>query len=278
MSDAKLLKLVDPPAHIITDYPPPELVMALDGGFARRVERFKSETGATAKLLEALGRESNFYDADNEPSDLLRKGDQHPSLSPLPSVRPNLGPQSAGPPYAFVWPWSAQQGDPVIQMTTDGASGNIGAHAYSNSNACSGSVWIVQGHYFQPTGHSATISALPSLHYDWFNLSILFGGCHSDGAIGLFIGAYDDQWNWLGPVVDVPAGNLWSQSGTSSDDRSTSGYPLTATVGNLQPTFHYAVGVKIGVDISAAGGIGLPGTGSAEAFVSIQLPAITWTT
>jgi hypothetical protein len=137
---------------------------------------------------------------------------------------------------------------------------------------------MVEGQFFQATGRAATVSALPAVVYAWF-FGCGFQAAHTDGAIGMFVGAYDSQWQWLGPVVDVPVGNLWSRSGSAIDSSqgngSITGDPLSAVVANLEPGFNYAVGVKIGVNSSSNfGGIF---SSYASGVISALPPSITWT-
>jgi hypothetical protein len=137
---------------------------------------------------------------------------------------------------------------------------------------------MVEGHFFQATGGPATVSALPSVTYEW-DFGCNFEAAHTDGAIGMFVGAYDSQWQWLGPLVDVPVGDWWSHSGSALDEGnnggSSTGYALSAVVANLVPGFHYAVGVKIGVNASSNGGGFFYSI--AGGMISAYPPSINWT-
>jgi hypothetical protein len=142
----------------------------------------------------------------------------------------------------------------VAELDPNQPPGTMYVRAAWNSGSTTASAWMVEGHFFNATGRLATVSALPSVWYDWF-FGCGFEAAHTDGAIGMFVGAYDPQWQWLGPLVDVPVGNWWSHSGSALDSSqnngSSSGYALSAVVANLEPGFHYAVGVKVGVDSSS---------------------------
>jgi hypothetical protein len=135
-----------------------------------------------------------------------------------------LGPTSLGPPYAFSWPWTAETGGGDAEAGLDPYQqpGTMYVRAGFNSGSTTASAWMVEGQFFQATGRAATVSPLPSVVYAWF-FGCGFQAAHTDGAIGMFVGAYDSQWQWLGPIVDVPVGNLWSRSGSAIDSSQGNG-------------------------------------------------------
>jgi hypothetical protein len=136
------------------------------------------------------------------------------------------GPTSLGPPYAFSWPWTGETGggDAVAELDPQGQPGTMYVRATWNPGATTASAWMVEGHFFQATGRLAMVSALPSVWYDWY-FHCYFQAAHTDGAIGMFVGAYDSQWQWLGPLVDVPVGSLWSHRDRPSITVRTTGRP-----------------------------------------------------
>jgi hypothetical protein len=257
--------------------PPAGLVAQYEAAFAGQAERARrgSQAAAAARELvrpEAAGRREPYS----------RQDPPVPAVS-LPAPVPGhdqLGPTSLGPPYAFSWPWTAETGGggAVAELDPQEQPGTMYVRASWNSGATTASAWMVEGHFFQATGRLAMVSALPSVWYDWY-FGCSFEAAHTDGAIGMFVGAYDSQWQWLGPIVDVPVGDWWSHSGSALDNNqnygSITGYPLSAVVANLEPGFHYAVGVKIGVDASSNfGGIF---SSNANGIISARPPSITWT-
>ena len=257
--------------------PPAELIVQYEAAFARQVERARrgSQAAAVARelaRLEAAG-----------PRETVRRQEPVRSAVVMPARLPGhnqLGPTSLGPPYAFSWPWTAETGggDAVAELDPNQPPGTMYVRADFNPGTTTASAWMVEGHFFDATGRLATVSALPSVWYDWL-FGCGFEAAHTDGAIGMFVGAYDAQWQWLGALVDVPVGNWWSHSGSALDSSenngSSSGYALSAVVANLEPGFHYAVGVKVGVDSSSNFG-GLFES-YASGIISARPPSITWT-
>jgi hypothetical protein len=257
--------------------PPAELVARYEAAFAWQVERARRGSQAAAAARELMRLE-----AAERREPVPRPQTRVPAAA-IPAAVPGhdqLAPTSLGPPYAFSWPWTAETGggDAVAQLDPQAAPGTMYVRATWNSGSTTASAWMVEGHFFQATSQLAVVSALPSVWYDWY-FACYFQAAHTDGAIGMFVGAYDPQWVWLGVLVDVPAGNMWSHSGSALDSSqnngSVTGYPLSAVAAVLEPGFHYAVGVKIGVDASSNfGGIF---SSDASGIISACPPSITWT-
>jgi hypothetical protein len=262
--------------------PPADLAAALEEKFAQGTSRSQQQADWARDARQALlGAAPRLQDANADRPGAAR------APAPVPRGPAISRPQTAAapadltarPPYDFTWPWTGANGNPQqLEAKSDYATGDMSVVAIDdNPQPTHASAWIVEGFFLQPAeAGTLTVWSSPGLSWAWQTYSVM-DSAHSDGGIGLFIGLYTLDWRWLGVRQDAPSGNLWSRDmwwGAGSDMGSTSGYPLLAMT-EVDVDHIFAVGVKVGVDIAAAGQSG-PFYGHADASILVEVPAIGW--
>jgi hypothetical protein len=137
------------------------------------------------------------------------------------------------PPYDWPWTWSATNGDAdSSSVGSNNSSGAISAFEDNGDGGGAASGAAAVGIYFRPPLPGVgvlDVTANPVFNYSWWTYNVL-DSSHSDGWVGLYVGAYALDGTFLGAPISTKS-ILWneSHSGFDSPDGkgSSSGYPLS---------------------------------------------------
>lgn len=154
------------------------------------------------------------------------------------------------PPF-WPWSWSATSGpDATGSVSVNGNAGTMGFTAYTGDNGKTASTAVALGYYFRPIADNGIMFVMsnPAVSY-YMNTWTVFDSAHAGGFIGLYVGQYTLQGQFLGAVVDQQI-NLSNVSG--GNQGSNSGYPLFAWT-PVDSAHFYEVWVWAGADAEADG-------------------------
>jgi hypothetical protein len=175
------------------------------------------------------------------------------------------------PPF-WPWQWSATSGSSATATTSaNGNAGTMGFMAYTGDNGKTASTATALGYYFRPLADNGVmfVMANPAVSY-YLNTWTVFDSAHAGGFIGLYVGQYTLQGQFVGAVVDQQI-DLSTVGGGSQG--TNSGYPLFAWT-PVDSAHFYEVWVWAGVDAEADGWSVFWGSG-ALSYGSVTVPSIS---
>jgi hypothetical protein len=157
------------------------------------------------------------------------------------------------------WQWGATTGsDAFSTLSVDATAGTMSAWCYTGQNGKTVSCAVAVGCYFGADqlsefglGDTAImeVSANPAVAYSWGSFNT-FDSSHTGGFIGLYVGEYTPEGEFVQGVVDQQIG-LWN-SGGGIGEGSSSGYPLFAST-PIDILHYYDIWVWSGTDAEADG-------------------------
>jgi hypothetical protein len=175
------------------------------------------------------------------------------------------------PPF-WPWTWSATTGSSgTASVSANGNAGTMSFLAYTGDNGKTASTATALGYYFRPLADNGVmfVMANPAVSY-YLNTWTVFDSAHAGGFIGLYVGQYTLQGQFLGAVVDQQI-NLASVSG--GNQGSNSAYPLWAWT-PVDSAHYYDVWVWAGCDAEADGWSVFWGS-AALSYGSVTVPSIS---
>jgi hypothetical protein len=177
------------------------------------------------------------------------------------------------PPYDYAWTFH----DPHAGVGADKTTGQMGFNIDSfGSPHFNSSADAAVGIYFRSITEKGRLSIWsdPSFAESWYDYAY-FAASHSNGFIGLYVGSYDDNWNFTGALVHQQH-SLWSDDSHLSDsghhEKTNPGYSLNATC-NVDSSHQYVIWVWTGGRAAADEVVGGASAGSA---LSVSVPWIIW--
>jgi hypothetical protein len=124
------------------------------------------------------------------------------------------------PPF-WPWQWSAQTGQDATGTTNvDANAGTMSFDAWTGDNGKTAATAVALGGYFQPLADNGVLQvfANPSVSYDDETWTV-FDSAHAGNFIGLYVGQYTLQGEFVQAVID-------QQIQIGDGNGSTSGFPL----------------------------------------------------
>lgn len=182
------------------------------------------------------------------------------------------------PPFDWPWTWNATSGAGAAAVAADNNAGTMSSYEYHNNG---GSGWgaAALGIYFRPPVQGIgllNITANPAFSYLWWSYNV-FDSSHSDGWLGLYVGAYNPDGTEYAVPVDQQI-MLWNEShdflDSADGNGSNSGYPLNAWIFVNQESF-YEIWVWCGGSASGDGDHTFWGS-FAGSSLSLSVPFIHW--
>jgi len=136
------------------------------------------------------------------------------------------------PPYDWPWTWSATNGDANgSSVRSNNNTGKMSAFENNGDGGGAASGAVAVGIYFRPPFQGLgflNVSASPVFNYLWWTYNA-FDSSHSDGWLGMYVGAYALDGTFIGARVNTQ-NFLWNESHSFLDSPdgqgSTSGYGL----------------------------------------------------
>ncbi len=239
---------------------------------ARRAEERRIDAGAFG-VMRGLAREDSKLSASVEAAkkNASTRAKAHAKAPHRTEVagRQRLGSVSVTlvPPF-WPWQWSAQTGEDATGTTSvDGNAGRMSFDAYTGDNGKTASTAVAVGGYFQPLADNGILEvfANPSVSYDEDTWTV-FDGAHAGNFIGLYVGQYTLQGEFVQAVID-------QQIHIGDGSGSTSGFPLFG-FSPCDNDHFYEIWVWAGGDAEADGWSLFWGS-AALSYGSITVPSIS---
>jgi hypothetical protein len=171
------------------------------------------------------------------------------------------------PPF-WAWQWDAQTGqDASGTVGVDGNDGAMSFDAYTGDNGKTAAAAVAVGGYFQPLADNGVLDvwANPSVSFMEDTWTV-FDSAHAGNFIGLYVGQYTLQGEFVQAVID-------QQIHIGDGDGSTSGFPLFGSTPCDSDHF-YEIWVWAGGDAEADGWSVFWGS-AALSYGSIVVPSIS---
>jgi len=171
------------------------------------------------------------------------------------------------PPF-WAWQWDSQTGqDASGTVGVDGNDGAMSFDAYTGDNGKTAAAAVAVGGYFQPLADNGVLDvwANPSVSFTEDTWTV-FDSAHAGNFIGLYVGQYTLQGEFVQAVID-------QQIHIGDGDGSTSGFPLFGSTPCDSDHF-YEIWVWAGGDAEADGWSVFWGS-AALSYGSIVVPSIS---
>ena len=171
------------------------------------------------------------------------------------------------PPF-WGWQWNSQTGQDATGTTgVNPNAGTMSYDAYTGSNGKTAATAVALGGYFHPLADNGVmyVDANPSVSYDADTWTV-FDSAHAGNFIGLYVGQYTLQGQFVQAVID-------QQISIGNGNGSTSGFPLIG-VTPCDSDHFYEVWVWAGGDAEADGWSLFWGS-AALSFGSLTVPSIS---
>jgi hypothetical protein len=171
------------------------------------------------------------------------------------------------PPF-WAWQWSAQTGDDATgTVNVDANGGSMNFQAYTGNNGKTASTAVALGGYFQPLADNGVMDvwANPRISYDENTWTVL-DGAHAGNFVGLYVGQYTLQGEFVQAVID-------QQIHIGDGNGSTSGFPLFGST-PCDSNHFYEVWVWAGGDAEADGWSAFWGS-AALSYGNVIVPSIS---
>jgi hypothetical protein len=249
----------------------------LDALFKRRFDR-REQLRTARRSVEAATFEVMRGHAGDDPrlSAAVKKArelstahaKQHPR-APRRAKRParqHMGSISVTfvPPF-WQWNWTATTGSATASANANGNAGTLSFDAWTGNDGKTASAAAALGYYFQPIADNGLmdVSANPGYSYDWQTWTV-FDSAHAGDFIGLYVGEYTLQGEFIEAVVDQQI---------SMSDYESSGQPLFART-PVDSDHLYEIWVWAGGDAEADGWSAFWGS-AALSNGSVTVPSIS---
>lgn len=237
------------------------------------LQKMLSESHDTAKLHKTMRQMARSHKRQSLKMPVRTKVQKSARTGSLHVVIP--------PPY-WAWQWEQTDGGAFATIGVDGNAGtmNLWAQGTNSDYTAGGDVWAraAVGTWFQPPEVGLlTISASPSLIFDWWADS-LFSGGHTDGWLGLYVSQYELNGTATGTVNVDQQIYLWNDNcyfGQDTNNGSNTGFALNSGFFAVSPDFFYELWVWCGLDDDAYGWNGGPWGSDAQGSLNITTPAFT---
>ena len=236
-------------------------------GFLRSLAKNDKDLTSDSQKIAAAARQKSTDLANAARANIEQSKVEHPPRVDI----------TVAPPFNFQWTWNAETGDGTVNVGATASNGNISVHVDSgqdSSAAADGKVAV--GTYFHPTVANQRLDILstPSFNYEWVAVGT-FASSHSAAFIGLYVGEYTLQGEFVQAVVDQTI-SLWDSTG-GGDQGSSSGYPLSASI-LVDSNHFYEIWVWAGSDAEGDGwtnDIFFTWGSYAASYLNIHVPSIS---
>jgi len=252
----------------------------LDGMFKKRFENLQAQRHeqrrietASFGVLRSLAKEDPKLAAAVEESKrnagVSSKIHSKPPQRAKVAGRQHIGSVSVTlvPPF-WPWHWDTQTGQDGSGTTAvDGNTGTMSYDAWTGQNGKTASTAVALGEYFQPLADNGVLNvfANPSVSYDAQTWTV-FDSAHAGNFIGLYVGEYTLDGEFVQPVID-------QQISIGDGNGSTSGFSLVG-VSPCDSDHFYEIWVWAGGDAEADGWSAFWGS-AALSYGSIAVPSIS---
>jgi hypothetical protein len=174
------------------------------------------------------------------------------------------------PPF-WPWQWDGTTGSASASESVDGNAGSMSFLDDTGDNGKTASSAVALGYYFQPLADNGIlqVTANPAISCD-INTWTVFDSAHAGGFVGLYVGEYTLQGDFVQAVVDQ---QLDLSSVIGGNQGSTSGFPLIAFTPCDSDHF-YEIWVWAGGDAEADGWSAFWGS-AALSSASFTVPSIS---
>lgn len=174
------------------------------------------------------------------------------------------------PPF-WGWQWDSETGSATGTESVDGNAGNMFYEAYTGENGKTASSRVALGGYFQPLADNGIMNVIanPAISYDAETYTV-FDSAHAGGFVGLYVGEYTLQGEFVQAVIDQQI-DITSVAG--GNHGSTSGYPLFGST-PVDSNHFYELWVWAGGDAEADGWSAFWGS-AALSYGNLSVPSIS---
>jgi len=250
----------------------------LDAVFKQRFERWqtvvkeqRSVNDASFHVLRGLAKENPALSAAVKDARRLStvhyKQRPHPPRRAKVRERARLGSLAVtlAPPF-WPWQWDAETGSASGTESVDGNAGTMSYDAWTGDNGKTASSRVALGGYFQPLADNGIMDVVsnPAISWDTETWTV-FDSAHAGGFVGLYVGEYTLQGEFVQAVIDQQI-NITSVG-------STSGFTLFGST-PVDSDHFYEVWVWAGGDAEADGWSAFWGS-AALSYGNLTVPSIS---
>ena len=153
------------------------------------------------------------------------------------------------PPF-WPWQWDSETGSAIGSESVDGNAGTMSYSAWTGDNGKTAASRVALGGYFQPIADNGIMDvfANPAISYDAETWTV-FDSAHAGGFVGLYVGEYTLQGEFVQAVIDQ---QIDISQVAGGNEGSTSGYPLFGST-PVDGDHFYEIWVWAGGDAEADG-------------------------